>query len=103
MGGVEGRGNSMTVREAVATAKTHLQDLFQEEHVANLGLEEVEFDEDHKEWRITLGFSRPWDREPVGPLFDVLGPPRRVARARDLKLVRIRDNDGKVISIKNHE
>jgi hypothetical protein len=101
MGGVEGRGNSMTVREAVATAKTHLQELFQEEHVANLGLEEVEFDEDHSEWRITLGFSRPWDREPAGFLAALEQPPRRVAR--DLKLVRISDNDGKVISIKNHE
>lgn len=91
----------MTVRQAVATAKTHVQELFQEEHVANLGLEEVEFDEVLQEWRITLGFSRPWDHEPTGPLLDVLGPPRRVAR--DLKLVRIRDIDGQVLSIKNHE
>ncbi len=35
----------MKVREAVAAAKGHIQELFADEQIANLGLEEVEFDE----------------------------------------------------------
>jgi hypothetical protein len=91
------------VKEAVTAAKSHLADLFEGEKVMNLGLEEVEFDEEHREWRVTVGFSRPWDREPnpaLGSLADVLTPMRQLAR--DYKIVRLRDSDGRVLAVKNH-
>ena len=55
----------MDVREAVAVAKGYLTNLYTDEAIEHLGLEEVEFDECSDTWRVTLGFSRPWDRAPL--------------------------------------
>ena len=52
----------MDVREAVAVAKGYLTNLYTDEAIEHLGIEEVEFDEYSDTWRVTLGFSRPWDR-----------------------------------------
>jgi hypothetical protein len=49
----------MDVKEAVAGAKKYVGELFAQEGLINIGLEEVEFDEPTKEWHITIGFSRP--------------------------------------------
>jgi hypothetical protein len=49
----------MDVKEAVATAKKYVGELFTQEGITNLGLEEIEFDEQAGEWRVTVGFSRP--------------------------------------------
>ncbi len=43
----------MDVKEAVATAKSYIQNLFGEEGIAELGLEEVEF-EDIGDWLVTI-------------------------------------------------
>jgi len=51
----------MEVREAVKSAKDWVLDVMKEEHPVNLGLEEVEFDDKNRVWKITLGFSRPWN------------------------------------------
>jgi hypothetical protein len=51
----------MNVTEAVAAAKKYIGELFAQEGISNLGLEEIEFDEHAGEWRVTVGFSRPWD------------------------------------------
>ena len=52
----------MDVKEAVRTAKDYLTDLFVDEEVVNIGLEEVVFDDATNRWSITIGFSRPWDQ-----------------------------------------
>jgi hypothetical protein len=51
----------MEVREAVKSAKDWVLDVMKEEQPVNLGLEEVEFDDKSRVWKITLGFSRPWN------------------------------------------
>ena len=53
----------MDVKQAVQTAKEHVVDVLRstDESIANVGLEEVEFNELNKVWAITIGFSRPWD------------------------------------------
>ena len=51
----------INVKDAVLNAKRYIADLFADEGVSNLGLEEVVYDDAHDHWRITLGFSRPWD------------------------------------------
>jgi hypothetical protein len=91
----------MKVREAVAAAKGHIQELFADEQIANLGLEEVEFDEATGTWTVTLGFSRPWDK-PVGP-FANLAPLELRPWRRDYKIIQISDATGNLISIKNRE
>ena len=53
----------MHVKDAARMAKTYLTDLFADEQIMNVGLEEVEFDGMKSAWRITIGFSRPWDQK----------------------------------------
>ena len=44
-------------KKAVTLAKQYVGQLFADEGVTNLGLEEVEFDDEIGVWRATLGFS----------------------------------------------
>ena len=96
----------MDVKEAARTAREYITDLFADENVKHVGLEEVEFDDLSKVWHITIGFSRPWElpEDPPPPSFtsavlDELKPPPLTQRS--YKIVRVRDNDGRVISVMN--
>ena len=51
----------MEVKQAVTMAKRYVIDLFEAEQITNVGLEEIEFDEMSNCWKVTIGFSRPWD------------------------------------------
>lgn len=89
----------MDVKEAVSLAKQHIGYLFSEERITNLGLEEVEYDDQTDIWSVTLGFSRPWDapRNILSALGQEIQPPRTY------KIVRIGDKDQRVLSVKNRE
>lgn len=89
----------MDVKQAVALAKQYVLDLFAEEKITNLGLEEVEFDEQTKEWIVTLGFSRPWD-EPRNVLAALAQTPYT---RRAYKVIRISDVRGSVLAVKARE
>ena len=52
----------MDAKQAVSRARAYLVELFDDEGIEQVGLEEVDFDGTSNEWRITLGFSLPWDR-----------------------------------------
>lgn len=86
----------MDVREAVAVAKSYITDLYVGEEIADVGLEEVEFDHASNEWNVTIGFLRPWNRT----LPDALALARR-ASARSYKVVRIDDDSGAVLSLRD--
>lgn len=89
----------MNVKEAVKRAKDYVSDLMAEEGLANLGLEEVERDDSNGEWRVTVGFSRPWNSE-RSALTALAGeaPPKRAYR-----VVRLRDADGEVLSLERRD
>ena len=89
----------MDVKHAVATAKKYVGELFAQEGITNLGLEEVEFDEAAGEWRVTVGFSRPWDMmgTPAATLL-FQGVPRR-----SFKVVRLSDRTGTVVSVRDRD
>jgi hypothetical protein len=89
----------MNVKEAISQAKQYISDVFRDENISNLGLEEVEFDDGDKTWKVTLGFSRPWNavRNAITAL---TGEP---AARRTYKVVSIRDSDSEVVSVKNRE
>lgn len=89
----------MNAKEAVKIAIEHVRDLFESEKISNLGLEEVEYEENERSWVVTVGFSRPWDF-PTGPLAAAISNHLKPDR-RDYKTVRIRESDSKVISVKN--
>ena len=83
--------------EAIAKAKEHVAEMFQGENIANIGLEEIEFIEQGGQWRVTIGFSRPWD-QPLGIAATMGG-----RRGRTFKLVTIKDSDGEIVSVKHRE
>ena len=86
----------MDVKEAVRTAKAYLVDLFEDEQITNVGLEEVLFDEESAVWRITIGFSRSWDLK--GPLSVTMAG---ASPDRSYKMLSISDTTGKVESLKD--
>jgi len=45
------------VTEAVKLARQFFNDIYQDEEINNLKLEEVVFDDDNNQWRITLGYD----------------------------------------------
>lgn len=90
----------MDVREAITVAKTYVAEVFADERAQNVGLEEVEYDEAARAWNVTIGFSRPWDF-PV-TLSGIVSANRNPIR-RTYKTVRISDEDGKIVSVKNRE
>ncbi len=88
----------MDVKEAVAAAKSYIGDIFAEENINNLGLEEVWLDEQKGEWCVTVGFARPWDKNPTNfaAAFQTALNPRR-----SYKMVRISDKTGAIVSLAN--
>ena len=82
----------MDVKQAVVIAKQHIAELFAEEEILNMGLEEVELDEEGF-WRITIGFSRPWNRN-VGSVLSG-------ENSRSYKIVVLSDKGGDVLSVKD--
>lgn len=85
----------MDVKDAVKLAKAFVADLFADENLTNLGLEEVERDEASKTWNITIGFSRPWNTT-RNALTTLTG--EAVAK-RVFRVVRIDDVTRQVISV----
>ncbi len=67
--------------------------VYLDEEVANVGLEEIKLDASEV-WRITIGFSRPWD-SPRGFVAAQLRPPP----SRSYKVVNIDDESGDVVSM----
>lgn len=84
----------MNVKEAVARAKQYVKDLFGEEGISNVGLEEVDFDGTC--WSVTIGFSRPWNQGVGGGLASLVS-----AVSRDYKIVKVEDDTGEILSVKS--
>ena len=86
----------MDVKEAAKLAQDYVTDLFSEEGIENVGLEEIELGIDRQFWYVTIGFSRPWDRGGLPHV--VLG---QTGLRRSYKLLRIDDRTGDVASVKD--
>ncbi|HEY0075966.1 MAG TPA: hypothetical protein VGB77_17835 [Abditibacteriaceae bacterium] len=98
----------MNVKEAVAAAKNYIQDVFADEQISDVGLEEVEFEDVTDFWHITIGFSRPWHKTTTNnhPLKQQLALSqlmRETTLRRDYKVVTIKDSTGGIVSVKNRE
>ena len=84
------------MREAARTAKDYIIEIFADEQITNVGLEEVVFEDMSNNWKITIGFSRPWDYKKT--LLAALGDASSV---RSYKVVNIDDESGRVRSVKH--
>lgn len=83
----------MDVKEAMNTAREYINAMFADEEIMQLGLEEVTYNPDAGQWRITFGFVRPWDRQNTMAVNLGLKTPR------SYKVVHIHDSDGKVVAL----
>ena len=86
----------MGPKDAAAYAKRYVAELFGDETIGELGLEEIDFDYEVNEWKITVGFSRPWPtpRDPKGIGF-------QLPANRSYKMVRISEDGERIISVKD--
>jgi uncharacterized protein YdeI (YjbR/CyaY-like superfamily) len=88
--------------EAIAAAKKYISEIYADEQVTNLGLEEVEHAVSTGNWIITIGFSRPWStpRTRAQEVLENLGAASPLKRS--YKVITLTD-DGSIISMKNRE
>lgn len=93
----------MEIKTVVRRAKQHIGELFDEEGAKNIGLEEIEFDDRSGTWRVTVGFSRPWNRDFDSPGSSLKELIEGTPRIRDMKVVTLDDTEGKILSVKNRE
>jgi hypothetical protein len=91
----------MDDKEAIAAAKKYVNDIYAEEQVTNVALEEIEHWPEGN-WVITVAFSRPWNtpRTRAQEVLENLGAVSPMKRS--YKIITMA-NDGKVISMKNRE
>lgn len=80
----------MKPKEAVTVAKTHVIDLFGDEGITELGLEEIE--SDGSCWKITIGFSRTWG----GGIGSILSGSKRA-----YKVLRVSKTDGQMLAVRD--
>ena len=88
----------MEVKEAAQVAKATVASLFEDQQISNILLEEVDFEELPETWSITVGFFRQSEVDSqsiAGAISPLIG------RRRSFKVVRIRDRDGHVLSVKH--
>ncbi len=84
--------------EAVQTAKDYIRLVFADEKISRPRLEELTFDREREEWRVTVGFAFTFDR-------GELAAPRATSLAREVygnrayKVVKIADRDGEVVAM----
>ena len=83
-------------KEVVRLAKHWLAELYSEEGIADIGLEEVRTDNEN--WEITLGFVRPF----ANKILEGINPTYRPT-GRLYKILRISDSDKTVIEMRNRE
>lgn len=87
----------MDVRDAIARAKTYIGEVFADQRASDLRLEEVEFDEPHDRWNVTISFLRGSGESPSTFLEEI------ARRQRTYRSVAVAADSGKMISIKSRD
>ena len=87
----------MNVKDAARAAAAYVADLFAEEDIQHIGLEEVTFDDERDMWNVTIGFVRDLDR--LTGLAAVGSPIVPRWRQRTFKIVSIDNGTGKILSL----
>ena len=91
----------MDVREAARTAKTYIADVFADEDIDEVVLEEVDFDDGSDLWKITVSFLRPRGRMNVFQAATSGYSEGTPTMRRSFKIVNIDDGSGNVVSLKH--
>ena len=90
----------MDVKQAAQTARKYVADVFADDGISYIALEEVAFDAGSDVWKITLSFLRPTGtRNSLEVIAPELSPGKNVRRS--YKIVNVDDQSGRVISVKH--
>ena len=81
----------MDARQAAQKAKEYIAEVFADEAIKDIGLEEVVFDELSNTWQITIGFVRSWNQPKTTFTEELLGTQ---TRNRSYKVIHIDDESG---------
>lgn len=97
-------------REAIKIAKSYIAENFSEEHLVEIGLEEIQRSNGDI-WEITVGFRRIWKksqhhsktdtRAVIKDSIDLFASRYAEAEPREYKIVVIDGDNGEVIAMKN--
>ena len=82
----------LDLKDAVKIAKREIVNVFEEEGIYDVALEEVRFDDRTGVWRVTIGFARPFRNK--GSLEKLVSSLDR----RDFKVV-VLDPDGRLAAV----
>ena len=99
---LEGGMRGMDAKESVKKSIEYIKEVFSDEKIDNIGLEELSYDEGKGCWYVTIGFSRDWDYPEQSPMAKTLYPfplPKGQP-TREYKTVEIRDADGEVLGVR---
>lgn len=88
----------MEAKQAIEAAKAGFLDYFGEEGVADIRLEEIQFDTRTNEWIVSLSFRRPEALDRLGSAAAVL----LASRIKEKKFVRVDVATGKVTAVTDH-
>ena len=89
----------MDVKEAVQKASDYIHEVYTEEDVQHVALEEVVFDDKEAVWKVTIGFFRPWNqRTGIGAALT-----EAYWKSRSFKVVQIDDSTGHVQSMTHRD
>ena len=88
----------ITVQEAVKAATSTIRELYPDQKIDDIALEEVELGAPQLYWLITMGFTVTVDRPTTGTLGDYLSGWRQVERK--YKVFKVNAETGKVESMK---
>jgi hypothetical protein len=61
------------VKDAVKIAQDYIRELYTQDEIRDLALEEVEISEDNKFWIVTIGFTKQMS-QPLNPMEAMSGP-----------------------------
>jgi hypothetical protein len=87
----------MENREAIKRAKDYVIEVFADEGIVDIGLEEIKRD-NNDTWDITIGFSRDWQKNR-----SLTATYTGISSRRSYKTIKIDANDGRVISMEEAE
>lgn len=82
--------------EAVRLAKQVIKEVFADEKIGQIGLEEINFDADQDEWRVTIGFAH---RAAKRQGFPAEYQPNWTKRS--YKVVHLKDEDGQFVGLRD--
>ncbi len=88
-------GQASKAKEAITAAKRHVAELFEGESITPPSLEEVEHDDVHGLWKITISYTRSIMQKTISAAFHPSGS------LRDYKIITLNDNDLQLVSMKN--